>query len=239
MTILSVKHLTKSYSDTSGIFDLSFDIEENDITLLLGPNGAGKTTAFNSILGLTQSNYETIAVNDTSIQDKAVFHEIGAMISKPSFYDYLTGYEHLSLLSSCYDITKDQVNHMFNLVGLEKAKDNKISTYSSGMKQKLDLARAIIHGPKLLILDEPFNGMDIEAKVEMKKILKEIQNKHHTGMIISSHMVGDLESFANKVIIIYEGRTLYNGSMSEINDSGLTVEEFYLEKLAIYKKKVA
>ena len=104
------------------------------------------------------------------------------------------------------------------------------------MKQRLDLARAIIHEPSLLLLDEPFNGMDIEAKFDLKNILKDIQEKTKIGIIISSHMVGELESFANKVIIIYEGQTLFNGLMSDVKKSGLTLEEFYLAKLNLYKK---
>jgi len=239
MKILSVKGLSKSYGEATGIFNLSFDIEENDITLLLGPNGAGKTTAFNSILGLIESDYEAVTVNNTPIKDRSVFLNIGAMISKPSFYDFLTGFEHLKLLSGYYELKDSQLTNLLSDVGLKAAKHKKISTYSSGMKQKLDLARAIMHSPKLLILDEPFNGMDIEAKVEMKKILRELQLRSKTGMMISSHMVGDLENFANKAIIIYEGQTLFNGTMDEIKKTGLTVEEFYLEKLSVYKKKVA
>lgn len=239
MTILNVKGLNKKYSETCGIFDLSFDIEENDIVLLLGPNGAGKTTAFNSILGLIDSEYDSIRVNNTPIENRAVFNDIGAMISKPSFYDFMTGFEHLKLLSSFYSVSDKALSKLLDDVGLKSAKSKKISTYSSGMKQKLDLARSIMHEPKLLMLDEPFNGMDIEAKVEMKKILTSLQDKSNTGMIISSHMVGDLESFANKVIIIYEGKTLYKGTMDNISKSGLSLEEFYLEKLSVYKKKVA
>ncbi len=104
MNILSVKGLTKSYGETTGIFNLSFDIKENDITLLLGPNGAGKTTAFKSILGLIDSKYDAITVNSTPVKNRSVFMDIGAMISKPSFYDFLTGYEHLKLLSSYYHL---------------------------------------------------------------------------------------------------------------------------------------
>lgn len=234
MKILEVRNLTKKFDDKSGIFNFNMDIETGDVVLLLGPNGAGKTTAFRCILGLVPVRYNSIKVLDVDISDKVeAFKKIGAMISKPVFYDYLTGYEHIKTFGSVY---KDvDVNGVLEKVELLYAKDKLVGDYSSGMKQRLDLARAIMHNPNLLILDEPFNGMDIEAKYNLKKLLKEMQKRDNTGIVISSHMVGDLENFANKVVIVYEGNTLYKGLMCEINNSGLTLEEFYLERLNLYK----
>lgn len=241
MTILMVENLTKSYDNNSGIFNFNIDVKDNDIVLLLGPNGAGKTTAFRSILGLTTCEYDQLEVMNEPMADrKEAMNHIGAMVSKPSFYDYLTGFEYLNMLTSIYKNVDEQVvGRVLNQVGLVKAKDKRISAYSSGMKQRLDLARSIIHKPSLLILDEPFNGMDIEGKYELKQLLIDMQSKSSVGIVISSHMVGELEHFANKVIIIYDGKTLFSGEMSRVKMSGLTLEEFYLEKLNTYKSKEA
>lgn len=240
MTILSVKALTKMYNEKNGILNLNIEIEKNDIVLLLGPNGAGKTTAFKSILDLTKSKYEKIEILGMNIIDnrEESLKKIGAMISKPGTYNYLTGYEHYKILEFIYEnVDEKRIDQVLQIVGLSDSKDKLVNSYSSGMKQRLDIGRAIIHKPNLLILDEPFNGMDIEGKYDFKKLLKTMQKSYDLGIFISSHMVGDLESFANKVVIIYEGQTLFNGLMSEIKDSSLSLEEFYLEKLKLYKSK--
>ncbi len=240
MSLLKVEGLTKVYDKTNGIFDFNIEIKSNDIVLLLGPNGAGKTTAFKGILGLIKAESKKVEVSGIDIVSKRVnaLKNIGAMVSKPSFSEYLTGYEYLKMISSAYDnLNESRVDEILNLIDLEDAKNKKIGSYSSGMKQKLDLGRAIIHSPSLLILDEPFNGMDIEAKHNLKNTLKSMQEKRKLGIIISSHMSGDLEKFANKVVIVYKGKTLFSGDMKMINESGLTLDEFYLEKLNIFKNK--
>lgn len=241
MNILKVNKLTKMYDEHSGILDFDMTVDSEDIVLLLGPNGAGKTTAFQSILGLTSCENQGIKIMDNPLDEtREQIKDVGAMVSKPSFYEYLTGFEYLKMFTLIFkNVDVKQVDKILNEVGLSKAKDKLIRNYSSGMKQRLDLARAILHKPSLLLLDEPFNGMDIEGKYHMKTLLNDMQAKADLGIVISSHMVGDLESFANKVIIIYEGRTLFSGQMASVRDSGLTLEEFYLEKLSLYKNKEA
>ncbi len=239
MNILKVSDLTKAYDDKCGVFGFDLSIESGDIVLVLGPNGAGKTTTFQSILGLVSSSYSEISVFSKPFNRTESLQNIGAMISRPVFYEYMTGKEHLSLLSGLYpNVTKANIDDTLSSVGLEHAKDKKISQYSSGMKQRLDLARAIVHKPKLLLLDEPFNGLDIEAKHDMKNILLQLQKDNQIGILISSHMTGDLELFANKLVILYEGRTLYNGSFDLIKESGVTLETFYLNCLEDYRKGV-
>lgn len=239
MAILTVRNLTKKYDDKSGIFDFNLTVEKNDVVLLLGPNGAGKTTAFRGMLGLMPAENTEITLQGIDIGEReTVMQHVGAMISKPAFYDYLTGYEHLMLWGLVYkQVDAGRVEGILTQVGLTHAKDKRVGAYSSGMKQRLDLARAMIHDPDLLILDEPFNGMDIEAKHDLKQVLKTKMQSGNKGILISSHMTGDLETLANKVIIIYEGRTLFSGLMTEIVASGLSLEEFYLEKLNRHKHR--
>ncbi len=234
MNILKIKNLTKAYDSSHGIFGFDFTVESGDIVLLLGPNGAGKTTAFNSILGLTSSKYDEISILGQPLTEESK-KDIGAMVSKPSFYEEMTAYKYLSLFAGIYKLNDFRVTEVLETVGLKNEMNKKISTYSTGMKQRLDFARSIIHHPQLLILDEPFSGMDIEAKADFKRILKSFNN---TGIVISSHMVGDLESLANKVVIVSQGQTLFNGQMADIKSSGLTLEEFYLERIQGMKEAV-
>lgn len=239
MNILKVNNLTKAYDEKCGVFGLDLSLDSGDIVLVLGPNGAGKTTTFQSILGLISSNYTEITVFSKPFNRTESLQSIGAMISKPVFYEYLTGKEHLSLLSGLYpNVTEGTVGDTLREVGLDQAKNKKISQYSSGMKQRLDLARAIVHKPRLLILDEPFNGLDIEAKHDFKNLLLQLQRENQMGILISSHMAGDLEHFANKLVILYEGQTLYSGSFEPIEESHLTLETFYLKCLDDYRKGV-
>lgn len=239
MNILKVSGLTKAYDDKCGVFGLDLSIDSGDIVLVLGPNGAGKTTTFQSILGLISSSYSEISVFSKPFNRTESLQSIGAMISRPVFYEYMTGKEHLSLLSGLYpNVTEAMIADTLISVGLDQAKNKKISQYSSGMKQRLDLARAIVHKPSLLLLDEPFNGLDIEAKHDIKNLLLKLQKDNQMGILISSHMAGDLEHFANKLVILYEGQTLYSGSFDFTQESELTLETFYLKCLDDYRKGV-
>jgi ABC-2 type transport system ATP-binding protein len=239
MNILKVSNLTKAYDNKSGVFGLDLSIDSGDIVLVLGPNGAGKTTTFQSILNLISSEYTELSVFSKPFNRTESLHNIGAMISKPVFYEYMTGKEHLTLLSGLYpNVTEQVVEEALTAVGLAYAKNKKVSQYSSGMKQRLDLARAIVHKPGLLFLDEPFNGLDIEAKHDIKNLLLRLKEENQMGIVISSHMTGDLENFANKLIILYEGQTLYNGSFDFKAVSGQTLESFYLKCLDEYRQGV-
>jgi len=234
MKILEVKNMTKAYDSSHGIFSFDFDVNSGDIVLLLGPNGAGKTTAFNSILGLTKSKYDSIKLFGENINEDNK-HMIGAMVSKPCFYEDMTAVKYLDLFSRIYKLSDQRKFEVLDQVGLKEAENKKIKTFSTGMKQRLDIARSIIHQPKLLLLDEPFSGMDIEAKADFKRVLKSMTQ---TGVVISSHMVGDLESIANRLVIVSHGKILFNGSMSEVTKSGLDLEAFYLSRINSLKEAI-
>ncbi len=239
MSLLNAEQVTKRFSPTSGIENFSLQVEKKDVVLVLGPNGAGKTTAFRSVLGLLPITKGSVTVLGQEIanREKALVG-VGAMISRPTFYDYLTGLEHLQMWAMAYaNVDNKRIVEVLQLVGLTGAQNKKAGLYSSGMKQRLDLARAILHRPQLLILDEPFNGMDIEFKFELKQVLKSLVENQGIGIVISSHMAMDLEEMATRLVIVYEGHTLFEGPMSVVQDSKMTLEAFYLEKLAVYKGK--
>lgn len=235
---IAVNQLTKLYKSGKGIKDFNLAINEKDIILLLGPNGAGKTTAMSSILGLMSPQCGTVELNNISSQSQPTefLRSVGAMISTPVFYDYMTGYENLALYARFYEgIDEARIIEVLDLVELTDAKDQKVAKYSTGMKQSLDFARSILHHPKFLFLDEPFNGMDIEKKVILRDHLLELVQKESVGIVLSSHMVGDLEKIGNRVIIVYDGKVLFDGSMQRVIEENSSLESFYLEKIQAYK----
>lgn len=239
MSLLSVNQLTKVYRQHQGIFDLDLEVEAGDRILVLGPNGAGKTTAFKTILNLVNKDSGQVMIDGQAWDDNPMLAiaKIGAMISKPTLYTYLTGYQNLKLFSKAYPKGASlEPMALLEDLELEAYAHQRVSTYSTGMLQRLDLARALLHQPKLLLLDEPFNGVDIEVKHTMKQILERLQASRPLGILLSSHMAGDLEHFANKVVIIYQGRMLFRGSVSEIHDQGLRLEDFYLQVLSGHRE---
>jgi len=238
MEKIAVSQLTKLYKSQKGIKEFNLTLNQGDIVLLLGPNGAGKTTAMSSILGLLKPQKGTISYNNQLVQDHLTefLNSVGAMVSTPVFYDYMTGYENLALYATFYTgIDEARIIEVLDLVELTDAKDQKVAKYSTGMKQSLDFARAILHRPKFLFLDEPFNGMDIEKKVALRDHLLELQTKESVGIILSSHMVGDLEKIGNRVIIVYDGKVLFDGTMQSATAENDSLESFYLEKIHEYK----
>lgn len=235
---ITVKNLTKVYKNGKGIHDFNMTLNASDIILLLGPNGAGKTTALSSILGLLKSQQGQIEIDSTSSSSSPIelLSSVGAMISTPVFYDYMTGYDNLKLYARFYqDIDEQRIHEVLDLVELSDAKYLKVEKYSTGMKQSLDFARAIMHRPNFLFLDEPFNGMDIEKKVLLRDHIVSLKNEQRVGVIISSHMVGDLEKIGSRVMIVYEGKVLFDGSMKRILEENESLEAFYLETIQNYK----
>lgn len=241
MTMLKVTGLKKEYDKGKGILDFNLSMKDKDIVLLLGPNGAGKTTAIRGILGLTSIDAGSIVFNDkdTTYAPTELLKSVGACVSTPAYYEYMTGYNNLKLYSEFYEnVDHERILEALDIVDLSEAKDKKVGKYSTGMKQRLDFARAILHNPDLLILDEPFNGMDIEKKANLKGYLSGLTQYNKTSILISSHMVGDLEKFANRVIILYEGKCLYEGAIDSVLERYDGLEEFYLDTIHRYKDEV-
>jgi ABC-2 type transport system ATP-binding protein len=238
MTQIAVNQLTKLYKSGKGIKEFNLTLKEKDVVLLLGPNGAGKTTAMSSILGLISPQQGTVEFNNKDIQSQPTefLNSVGAMISTPVFYDYMTGYENLALYARFYQgIDEARIIEVLDLVELTGSKDQKVAKYSTGMKQSLDFARAILHHPKFLFLDEPFNGMDIEKKVALRDHVLHLVNTQSIGVVLSSHMVGDLEKIGNRVILVYDGKVLFDGTMQRVLEENTSLETFYLEKIQTYK----
>lgn len=216
--ILEIKNLKKSYNGKK-VLDIDYlEIEESSIYGLIGKNGAGKSTIMKIILGLVKKDEGTIKAFGYELNlksQKDLNKNIGAIIENPSFYDHLTGYENLEIISSLKGIKKDEISKTLELVGLKNVEKKKTREYSLGMKQKLAIAMALIGKPKLLILDEPINGLDPQSIEEMRNLFKNIIKNTSTSILISSHILDEIEKIATHIGILKHGKLTYNGSLEE------------------------
>ena len=206
--VLEVNNVSKIIKGKKIVSDFSFFMEEGEIVGLVGPNGAGKTTLMRMIVGLIAMNSGSIYINNlsTSSNHQECLKRIGAVIETPTFYPYLTGKDNLNLLGSMSGIfSDDDINRVIQLVQLEAGINKKVGTYSMGMKQRLGVAQALLHRPKLIILDEPTNGLDPVGVMDLRLYLKSIAENQKVAILISSHILSELELICNKVILIKDG----------------------------------
>lgn len=198
--ILELKNISKEYKDYKALDNVSFSLNEGEIVGLIGPNGAGKTTLMRIIVGLTkQYDGEIDLIDNTSI---------GCVIETPSFYPYMTGYENLRYLAELNDVSAEKVMETIELLGLKEALNKKVKGYSLGMRQRLGIAAALLREPKLLILDEPTNGLDPTGIHELRTYIKDIAAKKGITVLISSHILSELEKICDKAIIIKHGKII-------------------------------
>nr|WP_110945376.1 ABC transporter ATP-binding protein [Paenibacillus phocaensis] len=207
--VLSVQQVTKRIGSKRIVDTLSFDIRRGEIVGLLGPNGAGKTTTIRMIVGLIGMTEGDVLVKGTSVRahfSQAIAH-VGAIIENPEFYPYMTGYDNLKQYQRMSEgITEERIREVTRLVGLEKAMDKRVKAYSLGMRQRLGIAQALLHRPSILILDEPTNGLDPAGIREMRDYLKRIAAEEGIAVLVSSHLLAEMELMCSRVVVIQEGK---------------------------------
>lgn len=238
--LLEVKNLTKLYPGNYGIKGLNLTLEAGEVVALLGPNGAGKTTAMKAMMDFVSHNNGEVMYKGKSITDypELTKKEIGMIIGEPSPYLHLTATQYLRLYQRFYsEESTEDINKVLKAVKLEKRRSDKIKTFSTGMKQRLSLAKALLIKPKLMVLDEPFSGMDIEGRNEIVRLLKNKVETENVGMIISSHLIHDIEGITTKVCIIREGKWIETEEVSIIKQKYPTIEAYYLSKNVEQRKE--
>lgn len=236
--MLEIKGLTKKYKNAgkNAIEDINLTIENGDIYGFIGPNGAGKSTTIKCLVGIHSFEKGSIMLDGLSIKDNPIEfkHQISYVPDNPDLYEFLTGMEYINFVSNVYDedVSKEDIINLAKKFNLENNLLEPIRTYSHGMKQKIALIGALIHKPKLIVLDEPFVGLDPKAAFDLKEIIKELcQN----GMMVffSSHVLEVVEKFCNKIAIIKNGQIVSSGLTDDVKgDSSL--EEAFLE---LYEKE--
>ena len=217
--VLSVSNLTKEYGSRKVVNNITFSVFAGQIFGFVGPNGAGKSTTIRMITGLTPITNGDVRICGYSIQTafKKAISYVGGIIEMPQLYPYLSGMKNLKLFASFYGKNAlKRIPHIVKLVGMENRINDKVSTYSLGMKQRLGIAQALLGKPQLLILDEPTNGLDPNGIVEMRNILKTLAEKENMAIIISSHNLAELEQMCDVIGLINNGRIIEHKTMSDI-----------------------
>ena len=219
--ILKIENLNTSYGKNLVLKDINLEIKEGSIFGLIGPNGAGKSTLMKSILGLVKKDSGKITLYGKEINEKnqkETNKNLGSLIEAPSFYDHLTAYDNLDLICDMKNINKDKIDKTLRDVGLIKSKDKKVREFSLGMKQRMGIAIALIGNPKFLILDEPINGLDPYGIEEMRDLFKSIVKNSNTSILISSHILDEIEKISTHIGILKNGSLTYSGSLEEYRE---------------------
>lgn len=219
--VLEIKNVSKSFGKKKVLDGISFTVEEGEIFGFLGPNGSGKTTTIKMILGLLNIEEGEILICGSNVSkdfEKAIGN-VGGIIENPEMYKNLSGRENLMQYARMHGgITKERIDEVVKTVGLEGRINDKIAKYSLGMRQRLGIAQALLHKPKLLVLDEPTNGLDPDGIKQIRDIFKAITRREGASVLISSHMLAELDLMCDRIAIIDGGKVVDIRTMSEIRD---------------------
>ncbi|WP_052088162.1 ABC transporter ATP-binding protein [Paenibacillus wynnii] len=244
--VLQMNGVSKIIKGNSIVEKLSFDIRKGEIVGLLGPNGAGKTTTIRMMTGLIRMTEGDIIVQGHSIRSdfRAAIAHIGAIIENPEFYPYMTGLDNLlQYQRMSEDVDQARIDEVVSLVGLQEAMGKKVKAYSLGMRQRLGIAQALLHRPKLLILDEPTNGLDPAGIREMRDYMRTIAEVEGISILISSHMLAEIEQICHRAVVIQNGKlvtvTQLGAEMDQSKEVTLTMRVDHTETAETILKGMA
>lgn len=236
---LTIEAVSKSFEKVDAVRGISLKVARGEVVGIVGPNGAGKTTTIKMILGLLAPDKGSIKLFGHDITENDVRSRIGYMPENPSFYAHLTGRELIVFAGELFGIKKEaltkRATELLKLVGLEKAGDRQLETYSKGMLQRICLAQALVNDPEILFLDEPLDGLDPIGRIEMKEILLDIK-KRGAAIFLNSHILSDVAAVSDTIAIMYQGKIVKHGAVNKLVPSGKTLEEVFLDTIAKEKK---
>lgn len=218
--IIATENLSKEYDGVYRVQDLDIRVKEGDIYGFLGPNGAGKSTTMKMLLGLVKPTSGTIEIMGKLFNEKnrkGILHSVGSLIEAPSYYGHLTGHENMEIIRRLLDLPKKNIEEAVHIVRMENQMEKKVKNYSLGMKQRLGIAMALARFPKLLILDEPTNGLDPAGIEEMRELIKMLPKQYGMTVMISSHILSEIDQMATVVGIINQGCLIFQERMSVLD----------------------
>ena len=217
--LIKTDNLNFSFSKEMKTLDnVKLEVPLGSIYGFLGPNGAGKTTILRLLLGLLRSQHGDIEIFGKIFSSHRIeiLKRLGSLIEQPSLYGHLTAKENLEIYRRIYRSSKQRVEEVLKLVGLDNTGKKKAKQFSLGMKQRLSIAVALLHQPELLILDEPTNGLDPNGIIEVRELLKKLNKEFNTTVLVSSHILNEVERMATHVGIIHKGKMLFQGTLPEL-----------------------
>ncbi len=218
--IVEIKGLSKWYGNYEALRNVSFEVYQGNVFGFLGPNGAGKSTALRCMLSLISPTQGTIKIfgKDLAHHRSAILRNIGSIIEKPDFYKYLSAKKNLEIFGrlSGSDISQRKIHEMLEYVGLKGREKDKVSGFSHGMKQRLGIAQTLLHNPELIILDEPTTGLDPQGIIDIRNLILRLKNEQNKTVVLSSHILSEIELIADQMIIIDKGQMIVQGSVHEL-----------------------
>lgn len=241
--VINVQNLSKQFKDILAVNNLSFTVNEGDVYGFLGQNGAGKSTTIRMLLSLVQPTSGKIEIFGKNLftHRSEILKEVGAVIEKPDLYKYLSAYQNLRIFAkmSGVKVTEELLMRQLKMVGLDERAHSKVKTFSQGMKQRLGIAVALVHNPKLIILDEPTNGLDPQGIADMRNLIIRLSKEMGKTVLVSSHLLSEIEIIANRIIIINKGRKVVEGNATELLDPAKTIVQIDTVNNADAKQKLA
>lgn len=227
MSVIKVQGLSKNFGAIKAVDQLSFEVEAGQVYGFLGQNGSGKSTTIRMLLSLIHPSQGHIEIFGQSLTDNrsAILEQIGAVIERPDLYPYLTAQEHLTLFAKLrkQKITSAKIEATLAQVGLLSRANDKVQTYSLGMKQRLGIGIALLHDPQLIILDEPTNGLDPQGIADIRQLIKSLSKDQGKTVLVSSHLLSEIEQIATHILIIHQGKKMAEGPTSSLLDPNKTI----------------
>ena len=241
--ILSIRNLNKSFGGFMAVNNINLDVNQGDIYGFLGPNGAGKSTTLRMVLGLIKPDSGDILINgeSNSGSNRNFLSSIGALIEKPDFYKNLSAYDNLKILYKMSRLKdSNRISEVLKEVDLWDKKNQKVGGFSQGMKQRLGIAQTLMHQPSLIILDEPSNGLDPQGQSDMRSLILRINQEMGITIVISSHILSEIEKISNRMVVINNGEKIVEGNVQELMQNELLKVSFKsenLDSIAVFLKK--
>ena len=231
--VVKTYDLTKKYGENTVVNNLNMEVREGTIYGFLGPNGAGKSTTLKMLLGLVHQTKGEIDIFGKRFNSKnriEILKDVGSLIESPSYYGHLTARENLKIFAAMLGLPDKNIDEVLKIVRLDKQKNKKTSAYSLGMKQRLGLASALLSFPKLLMLDEPTNGLDPAGIQEIRELIRSLPTKYGMTVIISSHLLSEIDLIVDNIGIIGNGKMMYQGTLENLHETDRTksLEEIFI-----------
>ncbi|MGE8078258.1 ABC transporter ATP-binding protein [Peribacillus loiseleuriae] len=223
MVVVSLNNVTKKIGSKTIIDNLSFEVFAGEVFGFLGPNGAGKTTTIRMLVGLMKITSGDIFIDGHSVKSnyEEAISKVGAIVENPEMYKFMSGYDNLKHYARMTKgVTIERIDEVAELVGLQNRMKEKVKTYSLGMRQRLGIAQALLHRPKVLILDEPTNGLDPAGIREIRDYLKRLAREEDMAVIVSSHLLSEMELMCDRIGIIQNGRLVDVQNVNDMVNSG-------------------
>ncbi len=233
MAVLEIDRISKRFGHQQAVEEISLRVEEGNVYGFLGPNGAGKTTSIRMMLGLIAPDSGSVRIlgRDVRREFKQAIRPVGAMIEGPAFYGFLSARKNLQIFAGITGrVSRSRVEEVLEEIGLTRRAHQRVDSFSKGMRQRLGIGLALLERPRLLVLDEPTDGLDPQGVIEIRNLVRRVRDEEGTTVFLSSHLLGEIEQICDRVAIAYRGRILQEGRLNELIPASESVARITLQR---------